>query len=114
MNTIVEMQESLYRWRLVYAGPRGEHRLFVDDASGRLAVVDNSGRLPTECDDGVLWLPLTQVPIIVSRLHVRMTVVRERRPDDVAFVGTHVGLAIAVGFRVFTFNNLTMRLDDEK
>lgn len=103
-----DMYESLFRWRLVHAGPRGEHRLFADDVSGRLAVVDNSGTSPLTCEDGILWLPLTQVPIIADSRHVRLDVVRDRRPRETAFVTAHVGLAIAAGFRVFTFNNLTM------
>ena len=109
-----DMHDSLYRWRLVHAGPRGEHRLFVDDVSVRLAVVDNSGTNPLTCEDGILWLPLDQVPLIAGIRHVRLDVVRDRRPQDSAFATVHVGLAIAAGLRVFTFHNLTMRIDDEK
>ena len=113
-TTMDDIQESLYRWRLVHAGPRLEHCLFVDDVSGRLAVVDNSGVLPTTCEDGVLWLPLDQIPVIASSKHVRLSVVRERRPQHEAFTQVHLGLARAAGFRVFSFHNQLVEVRDEK
>jgi hypothetical protein len=41
---------------------KGGHRVFTAE-DGRLAIADNSGRLPETTEDGILWLPEKEVHI---------------------------------------------------
>lgn len=55
------MRTGTYAWRLLKAIP-GNHKWFLDENTGRLAVADYSGHLPDQTDDGVMWLD-TERPI---------------------------------------------------
>ena len=44
------------KWKFVDRLEKGGHKLFKDELSGRYAIADNSGRTPSDTDDGNLWV----------------------------------------------------------
>lgn len=42
-------------WSLKFS-PRGGHRYFIDNTNGRTAVADESGLLPNQTEDGILYV----------------------------------------------------------
>ena len=44
------------RWKPLGRLEKGGHRLFKDEASGYVAIADNSGPTPDRTEDGILWL----------------------------------------------------------
>jgi len=45
-----------YRWKLAFGNPDKDHSYWLDQDSGRISLKDESGDLPHQADDGVLWL----------------------------------------------------------
>jgi hypothetical protein len=56
---------ATYKWGPPTALPDG-HRQFTTDNPDKIAVADNSGREPQDCDDGILWYDFTTPLGIVS------------------------------------------------
>ena len=54
-----------YYWQLVFGNPDKDHSYWLDRNSGRISIKDESGDLPDQTDDGVLWLN-TRRPILVE------------------------------------------------
>lgn len=66
MATARIYQTNLTRWDLkVVFGPH-DHRLFREEATGRWAVADNSGTLPEDTEDGILWIDGSRTISIVN------------------------------------------------
>jgi len=90
-SNLTTMARSLHKWRRVKVF-KGGHRFFVDEHTGRMAVADDSGRVPDETDDGVLWLP--DRPCIVricgNASHLAATFPVEKDGDDAVYstIGT--------------------------
>ena len=59
------MSKPTYNWQLVFGNPDKDHSYWVDRNSERIAIKDESGDLPDQTDDGVLWLN-TLRPIVVE------------------------------------------------
>lgn len=90
-GNLITMERSLYKWRRV-KGFKGGHRIFVDENTGRMAVADDSGRVPDQTEDGVLWLPdrpgLVHIVSSGSRLAATFPVVKEGDDNVYSTIGT--------------------------
>lgn len=80
--TKVALGEGTMNWKFLGKPTSGGHKYFRDQDSGRLALADNSGRLPEYTDDGILWVD-TSRPVEVSlgkngRLYVEVPLIVER------------------------------------
>lgn len=95
-----ELAASVYGWRLVYSEkPRG-HALWADDGDGgRLALADNSARLPHETEDGVLWVDAERSPVLGDS-GVTVPVIKDRVSLRL-WTSTSMAMAMACGFRDF-------------
>lgn len=60
ITEVMQMPFSHPRWEYLFRVPKC-HRWFRDKDSRRIAVCDDSGKLPDETDDGVLWLVPNQI-----------------------------------------------------
>lgn len=76
-----------YTWTMPTLLPDG-HRIFHEvipfaaDDTGRIAIADNSGREPTDTDDGLLWLDFDWNLIISSPDNVLCIPVKRERDDE--------------------------------
>ena len=52
--------KSKYNWKLVFGNPDTDHSYWLDRSSGGISIKDESGELPHQTDDGVLWLDTTK------------------------------------------------------
>lgn len=64
------MSATEYRWGTVEMLPDG-HRQFYTDDPKRVAVADDSGREPQDCDDGILWYDFSR-PLTITRSEVEV------------------------------------------
>lgn len=58
-------------------GFKGDLRFFIDDASGRVAVADQSGVYPEQTDDGILWVDADR-PVRISTDRLTIPVIKDR------------------------------------
>ena len=78
-----------YKWGVVTMLPDG-HRLFPTTSCQYVAIADDSGREPQDCEDGILWLDRDR-SLIVNGSHIAIPVIDEggeqsRTPSDVATI----------------------------
>lgn len=84
------MNRNARKWILLFwCEPKG-HRVFREVGSGRLAIADNSGNVPSETDDGVLWLN-TDRPLMLAHgnhgMRVNIPLIVERTGDTSMTLG---------------------------
>jgi hypothetical protein len=60
-----------YKWKLIYGNRDKDHSFWLDEVSGRISIKDESGDLPHNTDDGVLWLE-TRDPITLEETNKRV------------------------------------------
>ena len=76
-----------YKWGVVTMLPDG-HRLFPTSTGNFIAICDDSGREPQDCDDGILWLDRDRA-LMIDGTHCAIPVIDEggkqsRTPSDPA------------------------------
>lgn len=75
-------EKTTPKWGGAYPLPSG-HRLFYDTSGGgsRAAIADESGKLPQDTDDGILWID-TSRPIDCGRNEILLPVIADGTNEE--------------------------------
>lgn len=99
-RSLREFPEDKPKWVKLW-GKKGDHHFFADEATGKVAIADNSMRKrndPTSTDDGVLWVVLKK-PLQVSSTDGRTTIdlwVRDKNDEEYRCVISSAAAAFLV------------------
>lgn len=75
------------KWVWLFTAEAHGHRIWLDKASGRLSIADDSsnGGPPDRTDDGVLWID-TKRPIQLKEGHLCLMVTNDKAHEDESVV----------------------------